>query len=350
MALNLIMERKNGKTYRAFPPSTPSATLPRRNRCSRTIAGHRIAITLHRHTKQQALPIEVAQEPIPELHRTQTMVDKKFHTDGMTMRDIAKITRDKYYSNIINFLGTMAEPRACTLRDNVHMPKLSEDAYSMDIKCYDWNDHFGGFVFRNGGVECILGKQGPNQYDAELSDRMGCTVMSMREIKVTLLGNCTNRSEVSSPKNPFRTPIRTRRPFAYLNSRYDVPAGDYFVVCIPMTMHEQKLVKMFRRHSEAKIESFVFDEILPINAETFGALHFHRVSNVEKLKVYYGGTMRHEGKGHAWTFGMLLTNLDVAYANLWRNKLVYRKPSWWSGALSRAHRDGPETTLPRPRL
>lgn len=85
-------------------------------------------------TKQQALPIEVTQDPIPELHGTQTLVGSKLRTDGMTMRGIATMMRDKYYPNNIDFRGTMAEPGMCAPRDTVHKPKLAEGAYSMDIK------------------------------------------------------------------------------------------------------------------------------------------------------------------------------------------------------------------------
>lgn len=97
-------------------------------------------------SKQQIMPTEVAQEPLPEFHRIQPMVDSQLRTDEITMRDIVTMTRDEYYPNNINFLGTVAKPGAYALRDNVHLPKLSEDAYSIDSKCFDRRVLLGDLV------------------------------------------------------------------------------------------------------------------------------------------------------------------------------------------------------------
>lgn len=73
--------------------------------------------------------------------------------DGMTVRDIATLTRDKHVPNNVNFLGTLAKPGARALRDKVHLPKLSEDACSIDSKHFDWKGLFGDLVLRNFGVK-----------------------------------------------------------------------------------------------------------------------------------------------------------------------------------------------------
>lgn len=96
-------------------------------------------------------------------------------------------------------------------------------------------------------------------------------------------------------------------------------------MCLLVTTYEQNLVKTFRPYYEAKTESFFFKEMTPISAETFDELHTYRASNVETLKMSSREMTRHGGKGHAWTFATLLTNLGVMYANLWWIRLVDQK-------------------------
>lgn len=68
---------------------------------------------------------------------------------------------------------------------------------------------------QNLGVTYLHGRQGNNQQNAELAGRMRYAVMSMDEIKVTLLGSYTDRSEVYFPKNLFRTPFQAGRWLVY---------------------------------------------------------------------------------------------------------------------------------------
>lgn len=127
------------------------------------------------------------------------------------MRGIVTMTRDKYYPNNSKFLGALATPSDCALRDTVHLPKLSDDAYDIDSKYFDWKDLFDKLIQRNFGAKYIMGRRDPGQYFAELSDLVNYAIMSMGEIKVTLSGSCRNRSEVYKPNNIFRIPIQAGR-------------------------------------------------------------------------------------------------------------------------------------------
>lgn len=62
------------------------------------------------------------------------------------------MTWGKHYPNKINVLGILATPGQCALRDNVHLPQLSEGAYSTDSKYFDWKGLFGDLAPLNFGV------------------------------------------------------------------------------------------------------------------------------------------------------------------------------------------------------